>query len=168
MTIAELNTASREGFIAQLGSVFEHSDWIAAQAWRLRPFADEHALHTAMLGVLARSTQEQQVALIQAHPDLAGRVAREGRLTASSTSEQASVGLDRLSDEEVARFDSLNRAYRERFGFPFVICARENTKESILDALQTRVMNDRDTEVATALQEIGKIAKLRLKDILTQ
>jgi 2-oxo-4-hydroxy-4-carboxy-5-ureidoimidazoline decarboxylase len=105
------------------------------------------------------------VALIEAHPDLAGRVAREGRLTPASAGEQASAGLDRLTPEEASRFARLNAAYRERFAFPFVICVRENTKASILDAIQQRVRNDRNVEIAAALHEIGKIAERRLKDV---
>lgn len=168
MTIAELNALDRGAFVAAVGSAFEHSPWIADSAYDRRPFADAGALHAAMMAVLSAAPEERQVALIEAHPDLAGRVAREGRLTAASTGEQASVGLDRLSDEETARFDALNGAYRSRFGFPFVICARENTKATILDALERRCENDRRDEIATALREIGKIARLRILDTVKE
>jgi OHCU decarboxylase len=120
-----------------------------------------------MVAIVRDAPNDAQVALIAAHPDLAGRVAREGRLTAASSSEQAGAGLDALTPEEIATFDSANGAYRERFGFPFVICARENTKASILAALAQRVRNDRATEIATALAEIAKIAWLRIEGSVT-
>ena len=117
-----------------------------------------------MVAIVSGSGEDAQVALIRAHPDLAGRVAREGRLTAASAAEQAGAGLGALTPAEVARFDADNGAYRERFGFPFVICARENTKATILAALGRRRDNERSTEIATALAEIAKIAKLRIED----
>ncbi len=122
------------------------------------------ALHAAMLDAVAAASVERRVQLIAAHPDLAGRLAREGRLTVASSREQAAAGLDRLTADERARFDRLNAAYRARFEFPFVICAREQTKASILAALEQRLGNDRETEIETALREIGKIARLRLRD----
>ncbi len=164
MTIAELNGLDRDAFVAAVGFAFEHSPWIAEAAWPQRPFESVDALHIAMLAVLDAAPDDRKVGLIEAHPDLAGKVAREGRLTASSTGEQASAGLDRLSDDDVTRFDRQNRAYRERFAFPFVICAREHDTASILAALQARGGNDRATEIETALREIGKIAHLRLLD----
>ncbi len=167
MTIAQLNAADRATFVAQLGFAFEDSPWIADAAWERRPFADAGALHAAMLAVLADAPEERRVALIAAHPDLAGRVARERRLTPASSAEQSAAGLDRLSPEEAERFDALNGAYRARFGFPFVICAREHTTSSILAALAARASNDRTTEISTALAEIGKIARLRLRDAVT-
>jgi OHCU decarboxylase len=109
---------------------------------------------------------DRRVALIAAHPDLAGRVAREGRLTPASTGEQAGAGLDRLSPAETVRFDAANARYRERFGFPFVICVREHTKESILAALEVRANAGRADEISTALAEIAKIARLRLEDAI--
>jgi len=166
MTIAELNGLDRDAFVAAVGFAFEHSPWIAETAWPQRPFANVDALHAAMLAVLDAASDDRKIALIVAHPDLAGKVAREGRLTAASTGEQAAAGLDRLSPAELERFDALNGAYRARFAFPFVICAREHDTASILSALQTRGANDRATEVATALGEIGKIARLRLLDAL--
>lgn len=167
MTLAQLNAAGRTAFVEAVGFAFEHSPWIAEAAWERRPFADVAALHDAMLKVLNAAPSERRVALIAAHPDLAGRVAREGRLTAASRGEQAGAGLDQLTPSEVAQFDELNDAYRSRFGFPFVICARENTKETILAALDARTRNDRTTEIAAAVREIGKIARLRLEDAVT-
>jgi 2-oxo-4-hydroxy-4-carboxy-5-ureidoimidazoline decarboxylase len=163
-TVDYLNTCPPDAFVAEIGFAFEDSPWIARAAAGQRPFSDRAALHAAMVAVVNGASDEAKVALIQAHPDLAGRVAREGRLTAASAAEQAGAGLGALTPAEIARFDADNGAYRERFGFPFVICARENTKASILDALTRRSANERSTEIATALAEIAKIARLRIED----
>ncbi len=168
MTIERLNAADRGAFVAAVGFTFEHSPWIAEEAWQRRPFRDADALLEAMRGVLAAAPQERRLALIAAHPDLAGRLAREGRLTAASAHEQSAAGLDRLAPEEIARFDELNAVYRERFGFPFVICAREQTKASLLASLAQRLGNDRENEIEVALAEIVKIARFRLQDALAQ
>jgi 2-oxo-4-hydroxy-4-carboxy-5-ureidoimidazoline decarboxylase len=163
-TVDYLNTCSVDTFVAEIGFAFEDSPWIARSAAALRPFADRNALHAAMVAVVEGASAEAKVALIAAHPDLAGRVAREGRLTAASAAEQAGAGLSALTPAEIARFDADNGTYRARFGFPFVICARENTKATILDALARRRENERPTEIATALAEIAKIARLRIED----
>jgi OHCU decarboxylase len=167
VTVSELNRAGREDFCNAVGFAFENSPWIAAEAWEKRPFASVDDLHAAMVAVVEQAPREKRIALIAAHPDLAGRVAREGRLTAASLDEQSSAGLDRLSKEELARFERLNQSYRAQFSFPFVICARENTKESILAALESRTQSDRTTEITTALREIAKIARLRLNDVVS-
>ncbi len=166
-SIAALNAADRAAFVAAIGFAFEHSPWIAEAAWERRPFASFDALHEALADVIARAPQERRVALIAAHPDLAGRLAREGRLTASSHREQRAAGLDRLEPEEIARFERANAAYRARFGFPFVICAREHDSASILAELERRQANARDDEIRTATAEIAKIARLRLEDVVT-
>ncbi len=166
-SIAALNAADRAAFVAAVGFAFEGSPWIAAAAWERRPFADLDALHAALVAVVAAAPPERQVELIAAHPDLAGRLAREGRLTAASRGEQAAAGLDRLDPAQRARFAAANDAYRARFGFPFVICAREHDADSILAALQRRAGNAREAEIATALAEIAKIARLRLAGALT-
>jgi OHCU decarboxylase len=162
-TMAELNAFTADEFVEAIGFAFEDSPWIARAAAAQRPFADRDALHAAMTAVVAAAPADAQVALIAAHPDLAGRVAREGRLTAASTAEQAQAGLATLTADETARFDRENTRYRERFGFPFVVCAREHTKASILGELERRAGNDRATEIATALAEIAKIARLRIE-----
>ena len=167
MNMDFLNTCSADEFVEQIGFAFEDSPWVAAGAAGQRPFAGRDAMIDAMVGVVASASNEMKVALIAAHPDLAGRVAREGRLTASSVAEQAGAGLMALTPEEIARFDTDNGAYRSRFGFPFVICARENTKASILDAITRRGQNDRTTEIDTALAEIAKIARLRIEDAVS-
>ena len=163
-TVAELNAMGQAQFEAAIGSLFEHSPWIVAAAWARRPFADRDDLQAALVAVVRAAPRERQVALIRAHPDLAGRAAVAGELTAASTREQASAGLDRLSPEEYRRFHELNDAYKARFGFPFIIAVRENTKESILRSFEARLANERDAEVATALGEIAKIVRLRLAD----
>jgi OHCU decarboxylase len=163
-TVDYLNACPIDAFVAEIGFAFEDSPWIARAAAARRPFAGRAALHAAMVEVVDGASDDAKVALIRAHPDLAGRVAREGRLTAASAAEQAGAGLDALTPAEIARFDADNGAYRERFGFPFVICARENTKTSILAALAQRRNNERSAEIATALSEIAKIARLRIED----
>ena len=168
LTLEEINALDRDEFVARLGHVFESSPWIAAEAWRERPFESLERLHETMCGVMYGSTAEQKLALIRAHPDLVGRAALAGTLTQESKGEQASAGLDRLSPEEVAEFTRLNKLYREKFGFPFVICARENKKESILAGFDARLRNSREQEIATALAEIAKIARLRLLDAIEQ
>lgn len=164
MRLAALNAADQATFVAAVGFAFEDSPWIAAAAWERRPFADLDALHTALVDVVRSASSADQVALLAAHPDLAGRLARDGRLSSASQAEQAAAGLDRLSTEEIVRFDAANGAYRARFGFPFVICARRHDKESILAALERRAQNDRVSEIATALSEIAEIARLRLHE----
>ncbi|TXL71959.1 2-oxo-4-hydroxy-4-carboxy-5-ureidoimidazoline decarboxylase [Vineibacter terrae] len=162
MTMSDINALDHDAFLARVGPVFEHSPWIAQRAWAARPFDGVAGLHQAMMAVVAAASADEQVALLQAHPDLAGKAARAGSLTADSTREQAGAGLDRLSDTEYDRFDRLNRAYRERFGFPFIVAVKRHTKESILAACEARLGNDRATEIGTALAEVGLITRLRL------
>jgi OHCU decarboxylase len=166
MTIEEVNALDREQFVGRLGFLFEGSPWIAEQAWHARPFADLDDLHDELCQVMYGAPLEQQVSLIRAHPDLVGRAALSGRLTTESSREQASAGLDRLSAEEIATFGRLNGEYKARFGFPFVVCARENKKESILAGFAARMGNSRDEEIGTALREVSKIAYLRLLDVV--
>jgi OHCU decarboxylase len=166
LTLEQINAADRDTFVALLGWVFEGSPWVAAGAWAGRPFADRTALHRALCAVMWAAPVAQQIALIQAHPDLVGRAARAGTLTPESTREQAAAGLDRLTPDEQATFAQYNARYWDTFGFPFVICARENKKESILAGFAARLEHSRQEEIATALTEIGKIAWLRLADVL--
>jgi allantoate deiminase len=165
-TIKQLSAMDRAGFLTLCGPLFEHSPWIAQRAWEQRPFASSSDLHEKLCGIVASAAPDDQLSLIRAHPDLVGRLAREGRLTRESTAEQAAAGLTALTEPEAAQFEQFNKAYREKFGFPFVICARENRKEAILAAFPQRLGNDRDREIATALQEIYKIARLRLADAI--
>jgi OHCU decarboxylase len=156
----------RAEFVAAVGPAFEHSPWIAERAWNRRPFASVADLHERLCGVVAAASPDEQVGLIRAHPDLVGRLAWEGRLTRESAAEQAAAGLDALSAEEATAFERYNAEYRERFGFPFVICARENRKEAILAAFPQRLRNPRELEIAKALDEIYKIARLRLAELI--
>jgi len=164
ITLAEVDDLSRDEFVAALGPLFEGSPWIAAATWPARPFTSIDQLHQALCATMYAAPAERQVALIQAHPDLAGKAAIAGELTAESAREQSSAGLSRLTSDQFATFTRLNRAYRERFGFPFVICAREHSAASILEHFATRLEHPRDQEIATALGEIAKIARLRLLD----
>ena len=165
-TLAEINALDRGAFTAALGHLFEHSPWVADETWSRRPFKDTAQLHEQLCATMRAASIERQRALIEAHPDLAGRLALMGGLTLESTREQASAGLDRITPEELAAFQNLNTAYRARFGFPFIICARLNARDAILRAMQVRVNNPPGEEHATALAEIEKIARLRLNDVL--
>ena len=174
-TLAYLNTCDRAAFTAALGHLFEHSPWVAEETWErlgrrspggAGPFRDAAHLHAELCTTMLCAAPERQLALIRAHPDLAGRLARQNQLTAESTSEQAGAGLNRLSDAELAEFQKLNDAYRAKFGFPFIICARLNAKDAILAAMHSRLANSPAAEHSAALDEIQKIAWLRLQDIL--
>ena len=165
-TVAELNAGDRAAFVAALGRLFEHSPWVAEESFERRPFRDAADLHAELCATVRRAPPEKQLALIRSHPDLAGRLAAAGQLTPESAREQAGAGLDRLSSGEMAEFQRWNAAYRERFGFPFVICARLSDRRVILAALRARLENPPDREHAAALAEIDKIAWLRLQDAL--
>jgi xanthine dehydrogenase D subunit len=156
---------TEEDFVARYGAVFERSPWVARAAWPRAPFAGVDELHEAMVGAVRAAPRADQLALIRAHPELAGREAAAGELTEASTREQASAGLDRLTAGELERWRALNREYLDRFGFPLVVCVREHTKDSILAWAQERLGNDPDEEVEVALEEIAKIARLRLEEI---
>jgi urate oxidase len=166
--LMDINLADRDGFVAVCGPLFEHSPWIAERAWAARPFGSLEQLHKTMCRIVADSTTDVQLALIRAHPDLVGRLAREGRLTPQSNTEQAAAGLTELTAEEAAEFERYNAAYCDRFGFPFVICARQNRKQAILAAFPVRLRNDRDTEIENALKEIYQIARLRMTDAISE
>lgn len=155
----------RDHFVSEFGGAFEHSPWIAegAHALELGPMHDCAAgVHNALARVFRSASEEQRLGVLNAHPDLAGKLAAAKRLTAESTAEQASVGLDALTDEERATFTALNEAYTTKFGFPFIIAVRDNTKESIMAAFKRRIDNDRDTEFAEACRQVERIAELRL------
>jgi OHCU decarboxylase len=161
----DLNELDRAAFVERFGPLFEHSPWVAEAAWSDRPFADRDDLFEALEGAMYAAPRERRLALIRAHPDLAGKAAIEGTLTNSSRREQAAAGLDRLTPDEYAAFTRTNTAYRERFGFPLVVCAREHTKESILRVAAERLSNSEDEEIRVALAEIAKIARLRLEEL---
>jgi OHCU decarboxylase len=161
-----INELDHAAFVARFGPLFEHSPWVAEAAYRDRPFADHDELYEALVAAMHAAPRERKLALIRAHPDLAGKAAIDGTLTASSRREQASAGLDRLTPDEYDAFTRTNEAYKQRFRFPFVVCAREHTKESILRVAGERLRNSEDEEIRVALEEIAKIARLRLEDAL--
>ena len=160
--VEELNALGPEEFTRSVAPVFEHSPWVAARTAGKRPFADRAELHAALCETVMKASDDEKLSLIRAHPDLVGRAT----LTAESKSEQTAAGLGELSPEETERFQEYNARYRDRFGFPFVICARLNKKQAILDAFPVRLENSREQEIETALREIFKIADLRLKDLI--
>jgi 2-oxo-4-hydroxy-4-carboxy-5-ureidoimidazoline decarboxylase len=164
VTLAELGRMSRPEFVAVLGDVFERSPWVAEGTFDARPFATVDALHQAMTRVVRSAPRDAHLALLRAHPDLAGKAARAGAMTAASVAEQASAGLDRLTDEEYDRFTRLNTAYRERFAFPFIVAVRRQTRASILAAFERRLAQPVEREIETALEEVFEIARLRLRD----
>jgi 2-oxo-4-hydroxy-4-carboxy-5-ureidoimidazoline decarboxylase len=167
-TIDRINALGQEEFVRLIGPAFEHSPWIAEATWKRRPFRDLDELHEELSRTVAEAGEERQLALIREHPDLVGRAALARTLTEASSGEQASAGLDRLSDVEQSIFHSLNGAYREKFGFPFVICARLNKKDAILRAFPERLLHEPKEEIQTALEEIKKIAYLRLTDMVLE
>ena len=144
-----------------MSALFEHSPWVEARADARPSSGDRHA---DLMAVVHDATPEEKLALIRAHPELAGKAVVDGSLTRASAAEQASAGLDRLTQAEFDRFHALNAAYSEKFGFPFIICVRLTDKAGILAAMERRLANDRDTEIATALGQIGEIVRLRLED----
>ncbi len=166
IALANLNAASEEEFVTILAGIYEHSPWVAERVLEQRPFLDQETLQLAMRRRVDEATEDEKLLLIRAHPDLAGKLARAGVLTEASTREQAGLGLDRLSDEEYERFSDRNARYRERFGFPFIICARRTAKQGVLDAFESRLLNSPETEISEALFQIHEIACLRLKDLL--
>jgi urate oxidase len=160
---------SKDDFIGRFGGVFEHSDWIARRAFagELGPANDTASgLHAALCAVFREASEEERLAVLTAHPDLAGKLAQAKRLTESSTSEQASAGLDALTDQERERFTALNHAYIEKFGFPFIMAVKGRSKDEILAAFENRIRNDRETELNTACRQVERIALLRLRDTL--
>jgi 2-oxo-4-hydroxy-4-carboxy-5-ureidoimidazoline decarboxylase len=165
--LSDLNAAAKDDFVATLRNVFEYSPWIAEQSATSRPFAGVNALFAAMKQVVDRAPAEQRLALIKAHPDLANKTQRAAGLTAESNAEQSSVGLDRLSDAEFDAFERVNNAYRAKFGFPYIVCARRQTRDSILRDFERRLPNDAATEMQTSIVEICRIAALRLDQLVT-
>jgi 2-oxo-4-hydroxy-4-carboxy-5-ureidoimidazoline decarboxylase len=161
-SLPEINAMPAAEFVAALGDVFEHAPWVAERAAAGRPYRSVAALHAALVQAVRDAPTATQLAFVRGHPELGGKLARAGDMTEASKSEQGGLGLDRLSDEEFTRFERLNRAYRERFGFPFVICVRRHTRASILSEFERRLKNDPAAELAAALAEIGEITRLRL------
>jgi len=166
MTLAELNALDRNGFVAALGGVFEHSPWIAEAVWPQRPFAMVAALHSAMVEAVFDAPEDAQLALIRAHPELAGKAAIRGELTADSKNEQSGAGLTQCSQEEFKRLQELNRAYNEKFGFPFIIAVKGLDRSAIIARFAERVGRHRDLELSEALAQIARIARFRLEAMI--
>jgi 2-oxo-4-hydroxy-4-carboxy-5-ureidoimidazoline decarboxylase len=165
-TLADLNACSKDAFVAALANIFEYSPWIAEQAASTRPFAGVKQLFAAMKAAVDRAAPELRLALIKAHPDLADKTQRAAGLTAESSAEQNSIGLDRLSDAEYEAFDRVNNAYRAKFGFPYIVCVRRHTKDSILRDFERRLPNDAATETQKSVEEICRIAALRVDQLV--
>tara|TARA_Y100000815_G_scaffold181594_1_gene165552 strand:- start:47042 stop:47554 length:513 start_codon:yes stop_codon:yes gene_type:complete len=168
VTLAELNACSDSQFVETLGAIFEHSPWVADAVTDQRPFTSISALHGAMVTAIDEAGRDAQLTLIRAHPDLAGKAALAGELTAESTSEQKGAGLDRLTADEFQRFHALNDAYKARFGFPFILAVRGHDKHSILAAFERRLDHDLDGEIAEALAQIARIGEFRLNDLIKE
>jgi len=166
LSLAAVNALDRARFVAALGEIFEHSPWVAEAVWPARPFATLAALRRAMVGAVANAGRDRQLALIRAHPELAAPEDRTGPLTELSRAEQAGIGFAAGGGDARRRQVELNARYRARFGFPFVIAVRGRGRDEILAAMAARLGNDRETEIATALDEIAQIAAFRLNDLL--
>lgn len=166
-SLEHLNTCPPEVFCATLAEIWEHAPWVAHGVVGQRPFATVEALHQAMVGVVAGRDEPARVAFYAGHPDLAGEDARRGTMTEASIAEQGTLSLARLDTHEAERWSALNRAYRTRFGFPFILCIRRHTRESALQAFEQRLAHDRATELTTTLGEIAAITRLRLDRLVS-
>lgn len=166
IAITDLNRLDREAFVALLGGVYEHSPWVAERSFAQQPFAAVDALLQAMRTTLAVASHDEQLALIRAHPDLAGKAAMRGELTAESTREQAGAGLGQLTPDEFARFTDFNECYKTRFGFPFIMAVKNATKYQIINGFEQRIDNTPEAEFATALEQINRIAAFRIADLI--
>lgn len=164
ITLDQINESSHQQFVELLGSVFEHSPWVAARAWGTRPFASVKSLHMAMMNVVRESRVEAIIDLIRSHPDLGTRLA----IGEYSTKEQQGAGLDQLTPEEYERLVQLNETYVKSYGFPFILAVRDKTKEDILVAMEARIWNTTSEETEQALIEIEKITGFRLNDLIIQ
>jgi 2-oxo-4-hydroxy-4-carboxy-5-ureidoimidazoline decarboxylase len=162
LTLDHLNGLSASKFASELGDIFEHAAWVAEAAASKRPFTTVAALHDAMMVAVRAAPEAQQLQFLRGHPELGGKVARAGDMTADSVAEQGGLGLNRLSDAEFARFEKLNADYNAKFGFPFIICVKRQTRDAILSEFARRGTLSRAAELTTAINEIGYITRLRL------
>jgi 2-oxo-4-hydroxy-4-carboxy-5-ureidoimidazoline decarboxylase len=165
-TIAVINGADCEAFVSRLGHVFEHSPWVAERVWPERPFDSLEDLHARMVAVVARATLDEQVALIRAHPELLGRLPQATPLSAQSRQEQGAAGLSDADEAQLARLAALNAAYREKFGFPFILAIRGKGRLEILASLDERLAHTPEREFAQCLAQIARIARFRLEDLI--
>jgi len=164
--LEHLNTCTPEAFCAALADIWEHAPWVVHGVVDQRPFATVEALHAAMVAVVVALDEPARVAFYAGHPELAGEDARRGTMTDASIAEQGTLALAQLGGDEAGRWNALNRAYRARFGFPFILCIRRHTRASALQAFEQRLQHDRSTELAVALGEIAAITRLRLDRLL--
>jgi len=162
VTIVELNACDRKSFVDALGWIFEGSPWVAARAWTHRPFGGVAELHAIMTGEVVAATTQEQLALLREHPDLGTRA----RMSDASVGEQAGAGLDRLTREEFDRLQRLTSAYRDKFGFPFLLAVKGRSTLDVLDTLEARIGGSRDDEWAEALAQVSRIAGWRLHDLI--
>ena len=165
LRLAEVNALAEADFVARFGGVAEHSPWVAAAAARRRPFPCREKMVAAFADAVRDGSDEARLALLRAHPDLATRL---GALGADSRREQAGAGLDRLGPEERARFESCNRAYRERFGFPFIFAVRGASAEQVLDAFELRLPRSTDDEREAAIEQVLRIIRFRIEEQVTE
>jgi 2-oxo-4-hydroxy-4-carboxy-5-ureidoimidazoline decarboxylase len=166
MRLSDVNALDQPGFVAALGGIVEHSPWIANAAWTRRPFASADALHAAMMDAMMAAPELKQLAMLRGHPELAGKAAIRGELTAESTTEQSGAGLTQCSPKEYTRLVTLNRAYNAKFGFPFIIAVKGLDRGAIIDQFDARVEHDRETEFREALKQIANISRMRLAALL--
>jgi 2-oxo-4-hydroxy-4-carboxy-5-ureidoimidazoline decarboxylase len=166
LSLSQINALDEEAFVAMLGGVFEHSPWLARRAWARRPYASADALHAAMVAVVADATDEEKLALLRAHPELAGRAAVRGELTADSTKEQSGAGLAQCSPAEFAYITQLNHRYNEKFGFPFILAVKGYDRAGIIREFARRVEGDRHSEIAECLTQIARITRYRLEALV--
>jgi 2-oxo-4-hydroxy-4-carboxy-5-ureidoimidazoline decarboxylase len=166
ISLAAVNAMPQTAFVAAFGAVAEHSPWVAQRAAAGRPFGSREAMAKAFAAAILEATPQEKLALLKAHPDLAGRAAIAGDLTDASRGEQAGAGLDRPTPDEHARFLALNTAYTEKFGFPFILAVKGADKHTILAAFEARIANGRETEFATALEQVCRIVRFRLEAIV--
>jgi 2-oxo-4-hydroxy-4-carboxy-5-ureidoimidazoline decarboxylase len=164
--LSDLNACSSADFVAALANIFEYSPWIAEKVADARPFAGVKQLFAAMASVVNNASPDLRLALIKAHPDLANKTQRAAGLTAESNAEQNSAGLDRLSDAEYQAFERVNTAYGKKFGFPYIVCVRRHTKDSVLRDFERRLPNDAAAEIQTSIGEIFRIAALRVDQLV--
>jgi 2-oxo-4-hydroxy-4-carboxy-5-ureidoimidazoline decarboxylase len=164
--MAAINAMDHDAFVQKFGGIFEKSPWVADRVWEKKPFASLDAMHSAMVDIVKYAALPNQLALLQAHPDLAGKEAQAGAMTTSSVAEQASAGLNALSKEEMTQISNYNTAYKARFGFPFIIAVRMHTKEGIFFDFARRLHNDTQTEYLNDLQNVYAITRLRLDKLL--
>jgi 2-oxo-4-hydroxy-4-carboxy-5-ureidoimidazoline decarboxylase len=166
MKLDTLNTLTPAAFTQTLATIFEHSPWVPEGVTKKRPFNSIDSLHFAMVEVVDNASLDMQLALIRAHPDLAGKAALAGNLTAESTSEQKGAGLDKLTEQEFNKFHKLNDAYKAKYDFPFILAVRGHDKHSILASFESRLLNSPESEKTEALAQIARIAGFRLNDLI--